>query len=147
MKKIIFLLLGIALFASCQKEDDNGDLGGNWKLTQIEDFATDSIIDKRMEDRFWAIQLDLIQIGNGKGRFQHVNDSLFVQMIRKTDALGKRAGGFRRKHVLINAFISDRAVGVEDITVNFGADRLQKRLSELSMINRSFHIFTSFARI
>ena len=85
MKKIIFLLLGIALFASCQKEDDNGDLGGNWKLTHIEDFAIDSIIDKRMEDRFWAIQLDLIQIGNGKGRFQHVNDSLFVQMIRKTD--------------------------------------------------------------
>lgn len=84
MKKIIFLLLGITLFASCQKEDDNGDLGGNWKLTQIEDFENDKIIDKKMEDRFWAIQLDLIQIGNGKGRFQHVNDSLFVQMIRKT---------------------------------------------------------------
>ena len=84
MKKIIFLLLGITLFASCQKEDDNGDLGGNWKLTQIEDFENDKIIDKKMEDRFWAIQLDLIQIGNGKGRFQHVNDSLFVQMIYKT---------------------------------------------------------------
>lgn len=84
MKKIIFLLLGITVFASCQKEDDNGDLGGNWKLTQIEDFENDKIIDKKMEDRFWAIQLDLIQIGNGKGRFQHVNDSLFVQMIRKT---------------------------------------------------------------
>ena len=85
MKKIIFLLLGITLFASCQKEDDNGDLGGNWKLTQIEDFENDKIIDKKMEDRFWAIQLDLIQIGNGKGRFQHVNDSLFVQMIYKTN--------------------------------------------------------------
>lgn len=84
MKKIIFLLLGITVFASCQKEDDNGDLGGNWKLTQIEDFENDKIIDKKMEDRFWAIQLDLIQIGNGKGRFQHVNDSLFVQMIYKT---------------------------------------------------------------
>ena len=37
MKKILFLLLGITLFASCQKKDDNGDLGGNWKLLQIED--------------------------------------------------------------------------------------------------------------
>ena len=84
MKKTIFLLIGIALSVACQKEDNNGDLGGNWKLLQIEDFTSDSIIDKKEEDRFWAIQLDLIQIGNGKGRFQHVNDSLFVQMIRKT---------------------------------------------------------------
>lgn len=84
MKKVIFLLLSMALFVACQKEDDNGDLGGNWKLLQIEDFASGSIIDKKNEDRFWAVQLDLIQIGNGRGRFQHVNDSLFVQMIRKT---------------------------------------------------------------
>lgn len=84
MKNIIFLLLGITLFASCQKEDDNGDLGGNWKLQQIENFKDGKVIDKKNEDRFWAIQLNLIQIGNGKGRFQHTGDSLFVQMIHET---------------------------------------------------------------
>ena len=84
MKRTIYLLLTMFLFISCQKEDKNGDLGGFWKLQQIEDFGKDIIVDKRNEDRFWAIQLDLIQIGTGKGRFQHVRDSLFIQMIYKT---------------------------------------------------------------
>ncbi len=85
MRRIVFLLLGIGLFFSCQKLDDNGDFGGYWKLLQIEDFEGDSIIDKRGEDRFWAVQLDLIQIGTGKGRFQRTGDSLFIQMIYKTE--------------------------------------------------------------
>ena len=85
MRRIVFLLLGIGLFFSCQKLDDNGDFGGYWKLLQIDDFEGDSIIDKRGEDRFWAVQLDLIQIGTGKGRFQRTDDSLFIQMIYKTE--------------------------------------------------------------
>lgn len=89
MKRTIYLLLTMFLFISCQKEDKNGDLGGFWKLQQIEDFGNDTIVDKRNEDRFWAIQLDLIQIGTGKGRFQHVRDSLFIQMIYKTHEAGE----------------------------------------------------------
>lgn len=86
MKKILFLLLGIVLLASCQKKDDNGDLGGNWKLLQIEDFENDTIINTKEYDRFWAIQLDLMQVTQvGLGRFQHIGDSLFVQMIYVTD--------------------------------------------------------------
>lgn len=84
MKRLIFILLMVTLWSSCQKMDDNGDLGGFWKLLQIEELESDSIIDKRDEDCFWAVQLDLIQIGNGKGRFQHIDDSLYVQMIKKT---------------------------------------------------------------
>ena len=80
-KRILYALLATVLVASCQKADDNGDLGGNWKLLQIEDFAKDTIVYTKEMQRFWAIQLDLIQIGNGKGRFQHVGDSLYVQMI------------------------------------------------------------------
>lgn len=60
MRRIIYILLCTALFTSCQKEDHNGDLGGNWKLLQIEELDTDSIIDKRNEDCFWAIQLEMI---------------------------------------------------------------------------------------
>lgn len=92
MKKIIYILLCTTLFASCQKADDNGNLGGWWKLLQIEEIENDTIIDKRSEDRFWAIQLKMITTNNGgKGRFQHVKDSLFVQMIQKP-ANGKDVG-------------------------------------------------------
>lgn len=84
MKKIIYILLCTVLFTSCQKADDNGDLGGWWKLLQIEEIKNDTVIDKRGEDRFWAIQLRMITTNNGgKGRFQHIGDSLFVQMIQK----------------------------------------------------------------
>lgn len=87
MKKIAILLFGLIVFTSCQKEDDNGDLGGFWKLQQIELSENDSIINTRGESRFWAVQLDLIEIGGVKGRFQHVGDSLFVQMITQTSGL------------------------------------------------------------
>jgi len=92
MKKIIYILLCTALFTSCQKADDNGDLGGWWKLLQIEEIKNDTVIDKRGEDRFWAIQLRMITTNNGgKGRFQHIGDSLFVQMIQKPSD-GKNVG-------------------------------------------------------
>ena len=79
MKKIAFILITLTALASCQKEDHNGDLGGFWKLQQIE--LADRIINTREKSCFWAVQLDLIQIGDGKGRFQHVADSLYIQMI------------------------------------------------------------------
>lgn len=81
MKKTIFFLLILTGFISCQKEDHNGDLGGFWKLLQIELTENDSLINKRTENRFWAIQLDLIEVNRAMGRFQHVGDSLFIQMI------------------------------------------------------------------
>ena len=120
MKRIIYILLCITLVISCQKADDNGDLGGWWKLMQIEEIENDTIIDKSNEDCFWAIQLEMITTNNGgKGRFQHIGDSLFVQMIQLTeelpedavsghvkvlaihticDALGDDVGGVNRHH-------------------------------------------------
>ena len=88
MKKAFYIILCTTLFASCQKADDNGDLGGFWKLLQIEEFANDAIIDKKEESCFWAIQLRMITANKdgrviGKGRFQHIGDSLFVQMLEK----------------------------------------------------------------
>ena len=81
MKKIIFMLMATAMLASCQKEDENGDLGGFWKLMQVEETADGNIINTRDSSLFWGIQLDLIQIGKEMGRFQHIKDSLFIQMI------------------------------------------------------------------
>ena len=81
MKKIIFILIAATLLIACQKEDENGELGGFWKLMQIEEAMEGNIINTRDSSLFWAIQLDLIQIDEGKGRFQHIKDSLFIQMI------------------------------------------------------------------
>lgn len=81
MKKILYIILCTTLFTSCQKADDNGDLGGWWKLQEIEELENGTIIDKRNEDCFWAIQLKLLVTSNGgKGRFQHIGDSLFIQL-------------------------------------------------------------------
>lgn len=83
MKKTIYILLAVALFASCQKADKNGDLDGFWKLLQIEEHGSGTITDTKEDDRFWSVQLDLMTTtGYGKGRFQHVGDSLYVQMIQ-----------------------------------------------------------------
>lgn len=84
MKRIVSILAVAILLTACQKEDKNGDLGGFWKLLQIEETATEKVINKRNEDCFWSIQLKLIEINEKLGRFQHTGDSLFVQMIETT---------------------------------------------------------------
>ena len=86
MKKIILILLATATFIACQKEDDNGDLGGFWKLLEIEEVNSTTPINVADESRFWCIQLDLLEIRLSQydrhySRFQHVGDSLFVQTI------------------------------------------------------------------
>lgn len=85
MKKFFFSVVTLLLLSACQKADDNGDLGGFWKLLKIEDLATSEITDTKNVDRFWAIQLDLLSINGCYGRFQHAGDSLFVQMIHVPD--------------------------------------------------------------
>ena len=84
MKMLYALLLFLFLVVSCQKADDNGELGGFWKLLDIEYVASDDKIDCRENSCFMAVQLDLMQLrGNGShyARFQHRGDSLFIQMI------------------------------------------------------------------
>ena len=122
MKKIIYILLCTTLFASCQKADENGDLGGFWKLLQIEEVGNDTIIDKRDEDRFWAIQLRMITTNNGgKGRFQHTGDSLFVQMLQKpSDA--KAVGLYNHEDEHFGVTILNRSKMVlqsKDVTLTF----------------------------
>lgn len=84
MKMFFASLLFLFLVASCQKADDNGELGGFWKLLDIEYVASGDKIDCRENSCFMAVQLDLMQLrGNGShyARFQHRGDSLFIQMI------------------------------------------------------------------
>lgn len=101
MKKIFYILLfAVAVLSSCQKADINGDLDGFWKLLTIEDFVADTIIDTKEYKRFWSVQLNLLAttseddnsyVSNygGKGRFQHVGDSLYIQMVAINSDLKK----------------------------------------------------------
>lgn len=112
MKKILLILFCATLLTSCQKMDKNGDLGGFWKLLQIEEIANDTVIDKRNEDCFWAIQLQMITTNNGgKGRFQHVGDSLFLQ-ITQTPKDPKAVGLYNHKdeHFGINTLNRSRMI-------------------------------------
>ena len=74
MKKNIFPLLILSLiFCSCQKEDNNGDFGGMWRLTEIVK-SDGSITDTKEKNYFWKVQLELIKIGSQFGRFQNTGD-------------------------------------------------------------------------
>ena len=82
--KIGFILLVSFFTASCQKVEDNGELGAFWKLLEVEHHADASKSDHRQQSLFMAVQLNLMQFcGEGLhyARFQHCGDSLFVQMI------------------------------------------------------------------
>lgn len=86
MKKIFILILATIAFTACQKEDENGDLGGFWKLMEIEEAGAAEALNTKEENRFWGIQLNLLEIritheDRHYSRFQHVGDSLFVQTI------------------------------------------------------------------
>ena len=86
--KLGFILFVSLFTASCQKADDNGELGAFWKLLEVEHHAEASKSDHRLQSLFMAVQLNLMQFsGNGLhyARFQHQGDSLFVQMIGDAD--------------------------------------------------------------
>ena len=64
-KSKLFSIVSLVLFfalSSCQKADDNGDLGGYWKLMQVEYLGTDSIVNHKENSHFMAVQLDLMQL-------------------------------------------------------------------------------------
>ena len=85
-KLLLFFIFFLSAFfmSSCQKADDNGDLGGLWKLMEIEYVADGSKKNLSKNSYFMAVQLKLMEFrgaGSHYARFQHQGDSLFIQMI------------------------------------------------------------------
>lgn len=79
-----FLLMSLLLFTACQKADDNGELGGFWKLMKVESLAVGSADDYSEKSYFLSVQLDLMEfraLESNYARFQHRGDSLHVQML------------------------------------------------------------------
>ena len=56
-----FLIFATLLTVSCQKADDNGELGAFWKLLEVEHHADTSKSDHRQQSLFMAVQLNLMQ--------------------------------------------------------------------------------------
>ena len=78
------LFIVFAAFASCAKMDDNGDLGGQWQLTEWRDKATGAIKATNETGIYYAFQLELMQMRRiDKGyyylaRFYNRGDSLLL---------------------------------------------------------------------
>ena len=84
MKIFFASLMFLFLVVSCQKADDNGELGGFWKLLDIEYVASGEKVDCREKSIFMAVQLDLMELrsdGSHYARFQYQGDSLFIQIL------------------------------------------------------------------
>jgi hypothetical protein len=80
-------LVGVLVcMGSCTHNDINGDLDGVWQLRHIENTETGTVETVQDSLRFMAVQLHLMElrgpkIGRQFARFQHVGDSLFIQVI------------------------------------------------------------------
>lgn len=86
----LLLLLNFVLMAavSCQKEDHNGHLYGQWQLlnkTALSDGVPTTTENQKDKQIFWSFQLHLAQIkGSGPNvlaRFDHHADSLVITEI------------------------------------------------------------------
>ena len=62
LKYRLLLLLLLFVFSSCQKADDNGDLGGFWKLMEVEYAAGGEKCNLKDNNYFIAVQLDLMHL-------------------------------------------------------------------------------------
>ncbi|MDR1918074.1 MAG: lipocalin-like domain-containing protein [Tannerellaceae bacterium] len=85
-KKILYYLLLLMLFASCNKAFINGKLDGMWQLMEI-DKSEGERIDAKADRIYYSVQLQLIslrQAGKGQfiGRFVHRGDSLWIHDLR-----------------------------------------------------------------
>ncbi|MBQ8735577.1 MAG: lipocalin-like domain-containing protein [Bacteroidaceae bacterium] len=113
---IVSLVLFFAL-SSCQKADDNGDLGGYWKLMQVEYLGTDSIVNHKENSHFMAVQLDLMQFTalgvSHYARFVHKGNSLNISMIG-ADAPKKLLSAFgfngQEQHFYVNKLTDKRLI-------------------------------------
>lgn len=83
--KLSILLLYATALVSCDKVDDNGDLGGMWQLTEWKNSTDGSIVATKQDAIFYSVQLDLMKFSRNNdisnyhlARFSHKGDSLFV---------------------------------------------------------------------
>lgn len=92
MKKILkytLISLSLAFCCSCDKIDDNGDLGGFWQLTEWKSLPDGKVLATNHDGIYYAVQLDLMSLSrhntNYLSRFSHRNDSLFIGPVYRNE--------------------------------------------------------------
>ena len=81
MKKILFLLFIATTFVACQKEDQNGDLGGFWKIMEIEEHATGTTTYLADKSHFWS-------------KYPFGLSTLYIKLQKKTRVLLTKFWGY-----------------------------------------------------
>lgn len=82
----VFLILLSLFLCTCDKEDDNGRLGGMWQMKEWRSVPSGELIAGKEERIFYSVQLDLMKfqrIGDTNppyflSRFTHRGDSLII---------------------------------------------------------------------
>ncbi len=80
LKTMILLYCALTL-SSCDKIDDNGDLGGMWQLTEWKSIPDGTIMATKETAIYYSFQLDLMQLSRTTkhfARFSHKGDSLII---------------------------------------------------------------------
>jgi len=85
---IVLTLCATIFMVSCDKVDDNGDLGGMWQCTEWKSLSTGEIMADKQQALFYSVQLKLIKfsIHNDMdtyhlARFNHRKDSLIITKV------------------------------------------------------------------
>lgn len=124
MKKTIFALFLLLLaVSSCSKQDDNGDLGGNWQLLTWENKVDNTLVATNADGYYYTIHrqtLKLSKVGQGNfllADFRHEGDALVIVKLYRapldspeTFAALAEYGGDESGRFLIRALSSDRLV-------------------------------------
>ena len=82
---IIVCVCCVMVCVSCDKVDDNGDLGGLWQMTEWKTVPGGNVVATKEDAIFYAVQLDLMKFSINNdvstyhlARFSHRGDSLFI---------------------------------------------------------------------
>lgn len=82
----LFVLIIPFLLFSCDKQDDNGRLGGLWQMKEWKSLPSGQVVAGKEDRIFYSVQLDLMKfqkIGDTEAsyflsRFSHRGDSLII---------------------------------------------------------------------
>ena len=83
----LFLVLTAAVALSCSKMDDNGDLGGNWQLTEWRNTVADTVVATNSSRIYFTVQKELVKLQcldaavYYLATFRHTADSLCLETI------------------------------------------------------------------
>ena len=59
----IFISIAICILCSCDKLDENGNLDGNWQLTEWRDLKTDEVLETNETSKiYYTVKLNLLKM-------------------------------------------------------------------------------------